>query len=153
MSCRVLKNAVVWTQQESRNLIGTVSVRVFDVCATKLHISHEPCVRRHRFCMTTKSPTLNIRHQCEASKSPGKRGSLVFSSCCFAAHTPSHVSSEVCTFTYPLAAACQRCGPLVLHALCNHGENLSDLDCEDTTPLLRPLLGTIVPGFSLGGNV
>ena len=35
-------------------------VRVFDVCATKLHISHEPCVRRHRFCMTTKSPTLNI---------------------------------------------------------------------------------------------
>ena len=29
------------------------------VC-NKGHTSHEPCVRRHRFCMTTKSPTLNI---------------------------------------------------------------------------------------------
>ncbi len=29
-------------------------------CVRKLHISHEPCVRRHRFSMTTKSPTLNI---------------------------------------------------------------------------------------------
>ena len=25
------------------------------------------------------------------------------------------------------------------------------LDCEDTTPLLHPLLGTIVPGFSTFG--
>jgi hypothetical protein len=48
------------TERKQKKLIGTVSVRVFDVCATKLHISHEPCVRRHRFSMTTKSPTLNI---------------------------------------------------------------------------------------------
>ncbi len=47
-------------RKKEEKLIGTVSVRVFDVCATKLHISLEPCVRRHRFCMTTKSPTLNI---------------------------------------------------------------------------------------------
>ena len=56
-------------------------------------------------------------HQCEASKSPSILGCLVFSLRCFAAHTPSHVSSEVCTFMYPLAPACQGCGPLVLHAL------------------------------------
>ncbi len=45
---------------KKQKLIGTVSVRVFDVCATKFHIPHEPCVWRHRFSMTTKSPTLNI---------------------------------------------------------------------------------------------
>ena len=56
-------------------------------------------------------------HQCETSKSPDILGCLVFSLRCFAAHTPSHVSSEVFTFMYPLAATCQRCGPLVLHAL------------------------------------
>jgi hypothetical protein len=53
------KCSCVDTERKQKKLIGTVSVRVFDVCATKLHISHEPCVRRHRFCMTTKSPTLN----------------------------------------------------------------------------------------------
>jgi hypothetical protein len=47
-------------RKKQKKLIGTVSVRVFDVCATKLHISYEPCVRRHRFSMTTKSPTLSI---------------------------------------------------------------------------------------------
>ena len=54
------KYSCVDTTRKKKKLIGTVSVRVFDVCATKLHISHEPCVRRHRFSMTTKSPTLNI---------------------------------------------------------------------------------------------
>ena len=38
-------------------------------------------------------------HQWDTSKRPGKLGCLVFSLRCFAAHTPSHVSSEVCTFT------------------------------------------------------
>ena len=56
-------------------------------------------------------------HQCEASKSPDILGWLVFSLRCFTVHTPSHVSSEVCTFMYPLAPVCQRFGPLVLHAL------------------------------------
>jgi hypothetical protein len=46
-------------RKKAEKVIGTVSVCVLDVCATKLHISHEPCVRRHRFCMTTKSPTLS----------------------------------------------------------------------------------------------
>jgi hypothetical protein len=46
-------------RKKAEEVIGTVSVRVLDVFATKLHISHEPCVRRHRFCMTTKSPTLS----------------------------------------------------------------------------------------------
>ncbi len=54
------KCSCVDTGRQQKKLIGTVSVRVFDVCATKLHISHEPFVRRHRFSMTTKSPTLNI---------------------------------------------------------------------------------------------
>jgi hypothetical protein len=54
------KCSCVDTARKQKKLIGTVSVRVFDVYATKLHISNEPCVRRHRFCMTTKSPTLNI---------------------------------------------------------------------------------------------
>ncbi len=40
--------------------------------------------------------------------------------------TPSHVSPEVFTFTYPLADVCQRFGPVVLHDLCNHGKNLSE---------------------------
>jgi hypothetical protein len=54
------KCSCVDSGRKQKKLIGTVSVRVFDVCATKLHISHEPCVRRYRFSMTTKSPTLNI---------------------------------------------------------------------------------------------
>jgi hypothetical protein len=39
----------------------------------------------------------------------------MFSLSYFDEHTPSHVSSEVCTFTYPLVVTCPRCGPLVLH--------------------------------------
>ena len=54
------KCSCVDAARKQKKLIGTVSVRVFDVCATKLHIYHELCVRRHRLCMTTKSPTLNI---------------------------------------------------------------------------------------------
>jgi hypothetical protein len=65
-------------------------------------------------------------HQCKPSKSPVKLGCLAFSLCCFPVHTPSHVSSEVCTFSHPLTVACQSCRPLVLHALCNHGENVSE---------------------------
>ena len=56
------KCSCVDTGRNQKKVIGTVSVRVFDACATKLHISHEPCVSRHRFSMTTKSPTLNITH-------------------------------------------------------------------------------------------
>ena len=56
------------TGTKQKKLIGTVSVRVFDVYATKLHISHEPCVRRHRLCMTTKSPTLNFSPFCQVMK-------------------------------------------------------------------------------------
>ncbi len=54
------KCSCVDTARKEKKLIRTVSVWVFDVCATKLHISHEACVRRHRFCITTKSPTLKI---------------------------------------------------------------------------------------------
>jgi hypothetical protein len=54
------KCSCVDTARKKKKLIGTVSVRVFDVCVTKLHISHEQCVRRHGSCMTTKSPTRNI---------------------------------------------------------------------------------------------
>ena len=32
----------------------------------------------------------------------------------FTVYTPLHVSSEVCTFTYPLTTACQRCGANIL---------------------------------------
>ena len=60
MSFRVFENVVVWTPRERRNgdWDGVYSCvwRVYN----KLHISHEPCVRRHRFWMTTQSPTLNI---------------------------------------------------------------------------------------------
>ena len=45
--------------EKAETVTGTVSVRAFDVCAATKFI-HELCVRRHRFCMTTKSPTLNI---------------------------------------------------------------------------------------------
>jgi hypothetical protein len=55
-----LKIELCGHRKEVENTDWYVSVRVFDVCGTKLHISHEPCVRRHRFFMTTKSPTLNI---------------------------------------------------------------------------------------------
>jgi hypothetical protein len=60
MSFRALENAVVWTPREIRNndWDGFCSC-VWRVC-NKLHLSYEPCVWRHRFCMTTKSPTLNI---------------------------------------------------------------------------------------------
>ena len=80
------KCSCVDTERKQKKLIGTVSVRMFDVCATKLHISHEPCVRRHRFCMTTMSPTLNI-----------------------SAFVPLNIILNN-----------------ILHALCNHGENLSE---------------------------
>jgi hypothetical protein len=60
----------------------------------------------------------------EGRKGPDKPGCIVFLVCCSAAHAPSHVSPEVCTFMHPPAAACQRIGPVVLQALCNHDENL-----------------------------
>ena len=90
------------TARKQKKLIGTVSVRVFDACATKLHISHEPCVRRHRFSMTTKSPTLNISD-----------------------FVPSSVRSFEKTgqTRFPCVVVAQS---LVLHGLRNHGENLSE---------------------------
>ena len=62
------KCSCVDTSRKQKKLIGTVSVRVFDVYTTKLYISHEPCVWRHHFCMTTKSPTLNFSPFCQVMK-------------------------------------------------------------------------------------
>ena len=182
------KCSCVDTARKQKKLIGTVSVRVFDVCATKIHISHEPCVRRHRFCMTTKSPTLNISAFVPSSvrgfEKPGQtRFPCVFVALLRCAHTLTcifrglqlHVSTDSCM---------SKVRSLVLHALCNHGENLSEnpssctyfkdprsgvhyscwrwvplqlhmhinpglLDCEDTTPLLRPIFRDHDGGFSL----
>ena len=65
-------------------------------------------------------------HVCEGRKGPGKAGCFVFLVRCSAAHAPSHVWSQVCTFMHPPAAACQRISPVLLHALWNHGENLRE---------------------------
>ena len=51
---------------------------------------------------------------------------LVFSLFCFAAHTPSHVTSEFFTFTYPLTSGCQRCGPHILHRASAGEEHTSE---------------------------
>ncbi len=51
---------------------------------------------------------------------------IVFSVFCSDGHAPSHVSRQVCKFMRPPAAVCQRIGPVVLQALYNHGENLSE---------------------------
>jgi hypothetical protein len=43
---------------------------------------------------------------------------------CSAAHAPCHVWPHVFTFIHPPAAPCQRIGPVVLHTMWNHRENL-----------------------------
>jgi hypothetical protein len=40
------------------------------------------------------------------------------------------IHCEVCKFMHPPVAACQRIGPVVLQALCNHGENLLRILCQ-----------------------
>ena len=70
---------------------------------------HEPCVRRHRFCMTTKSPTLNISAFVPSSvrgfEKPGQtRFPCVFVALLRCAHTLTcifrglqlHVSTDSC---------------------------------------------------------
>jgi hypothetical protein len=65
------------------------------------------------------------RHSgCEDRKVPDRAGCFVFLVRCSAAHAPSHVWPQVCTFMHPPAASCQRIGPVVLHTLWNHRENL-----------------------------
>jgi hypothetical protein len=60
MSFRVFENEVVWTPWGRRNSDWDGVCSCVWRVNNKLHISHEPCVWRHRFYMTTKSPTLNI---------------------------------------------------------------------------------------------
>ena len=125
-----LQNAIVWTPWESRNNDWDGAWSCLWCVSNKRHIFHEPCVRSHRFCMTTNPPpwisVLLWSHQCEVSKSPGKLGWLEFSLLCFASHTPSHVTSEVCTFTYALGDVCQRRGPHILHSADTGDEHTSD---------------------------
>jgi hypothetical protein len=107
------KCSCVDTARNQKKVIGTVSVRVFDVCATKLHIYHEQCVRRYRLCMTTKSPTLNISAFVPSSvrgfEKPGQtRFPCVFVALLRCAHTLTCIFN----FTYPLTVPCQRCGLL-----------------------------------------
>ncbi len=124
------KCSCVDTARKQKKLIGTVSVRVFDVCATNLHISHELCVRRHRFSMTNKSLTINISDfvpssVCGFEKTGQTRFPCVFVALLHCAHTLTcimrglhlHVSTDNCM---------SKGRSLVLHTLCNHGENLSE---------------------------
>ncbi len=120
MSFRVVQNAVVWIPRERWNSdCDSVCSCVWPV-HNKLHISHEPCVWRYPFCMTTKSPTLNISDSVPSSVRDFEKPEHTSLPRVFVAllhwHTPEHVSLEFWTFRYPLAGVCQRCGPLVLHA-------------------------------------
>ncbi len=106
---------------EGETVIGTVSVRVFDVSTTNLiYPMNHVCEDIVFTWQPSPQPSISVflyPHQWETSKSPDILGCLVFSWWWFTVHTPSHVSSDVYTFMYPLETVCQRCGPLVLHAL------------------------------------
>ena len=104
-----------------RNSDWEVSVRVFDVSTTNLiYPMNHVCEDIVFTWQPSPQPSISVflyPHQWETSKSPDILGCLVFSWWWFTVHTPSHVSSDVYTFMYPLETVCQRCGPLVLHAL------------------------------------
>ncbi len=121
------------------------------MCATKLHISHEQCVRRHCFSMTTKSPTLNISDFVPSSvrgfeKTGETRFPCVFVALISCPHTLTcimralhlHVSTDRCM---------SKVRSLVLHAPCNHGENLSENPSSCT--YLTPLPDLRIPGVPL----
>ena len=88
-------------------------------------------------------------HQWEVSKRPGKLGCLVVSLRCLL-RTHPHMYHQRSEPSHPPAPACQTCGPLVIHALCNHAENLSEnlLSCtylKDARSGVHYSCGTCVP--------
>ena len=117
MSFRVLENTVVWTPRQNRNSDWDgVCLCVWCVW-NKLHTSHEPCVRRHRFFMTTKSPTLNTSAFVPSSvwdfEKPGKtKLSCVFVALLYSGHTLTcivrglhlHLSTCNCMSSVPVSS-------------------------------------------------
>ncbi len=130
MSDRVCENAVPRTARGTRKSDNWRWILVF------LNYDHQSSCVVSR--IRAKSSLLDVNqehytkrvlfwpHVCEDRKGPNNAGSFVFLVPCSATDAPSHVWSQVCPFIHPPEPVCQRIGPVVLHTLWNHGENLSE---------------------------
>ena len=130
MCFSVCENAVPRTTRGTRNSdLGSV-FSCFWWVLTKVHMCHQEWVRSHRSWITTKNNKLSVSVFLTTSLWGHERPAETRLHCVFGAlfrwHTPSYVSGEVCTFMYPPGTVYQRIGPVVLQALWNHGENLSE---------------------------
>ena len=117
-------------REEPETTMLTVTSRVFDRWTPKficgINNACEGIVLGWQPRTTSQVWVIFCPHHGEDRKGPDKPGCIVFLVRCSTVYTPSHVLPEVCTFSHPPAASCQRIGPVVLQALWNHGENLSE---------------------------